>query len=129
MQRRASSTYGATNASVGQASRHAVHVPQWSAANGCVGFQLHIGEQRGEEEPATELLVEQQRVLADPAEPGELRELALQERRGIDDAADLATGHLALQPLGESIEPLPNQRRDSRRPRRSATPSPALAPA
>src|SRR5947207_3360508 len=30
MQRRASSAYGASNAAVGQASRHAVHVPQRS---------------------------------------------------------------------------------------------------
>ncbi len=34
MQRRASSTYGWGNAPVGQASRQAVHWPQWSLSNG-----------------------------------------------------------------------------------------------
>src|SRR6476659_11052303 len=34
MQRRESTTYGSTMAFVGHASRHAVHVPQWSSAIG-----------------------------------------------------------------------------------------------
>ena len=34
MQRVASSTCGSTNASVGQASRHRVQLPQWSVVNG-----------------------------------------------------------------------------------------------
>ena len=37
MQRRASSSYGATMAPVGHAPMHAVHVPQWSATAGVTG--------------------------------------------------------------------------------------------
>ena len=62
-------------------------MPQWSAAERLVVGQFQIGQQRRQEEVAAGRLVEQQRVLADPAEAGELREFAFQERRRIDDAA------------------------------------------
>src|SRR5260370_36411475 len=63
-----------------------------------VGRQSEIDEQGAEEEIAAESLVQQHRVLADPAEPRAPGEVALQQRGRVHDAAALAAGTLRLQP-------------------------------
>ena len=45
-----------------------------------------IGEQGGEKEVAASLLVDEQRMFADPAQAGELSEFPFEKRRRIDDA-------------------------------------------
>ena len=50
MHRVASSTRGSTNASVGQASRQRVQLPQRSRSKGGVAVQREIGEDRADEE-------------------------------------------------------------------------------
>ena len=79
MHRRASRTYASTNAPVGQASRPrgTFHSDRWHAG---IVDQLQVGQQRRQKKPASLLPVEQQRVLADPAQAGQLGKLAFQKR-------------------------------------------------
>ncbi len=66
---------------------------------GGVVVEFLVSEQSGQEEPASQLPVEQQGVLADPAQPGQLCELPFQQRRGIDHAA-----HTSIRPhLGQAV--------------------------
>ena len=67
MQRRASSSYGATIAPVGHAAMHAVHVPQ-CALTGARHRQRQVGVDLAEEEIRAHVARQQQRVLAAPAE-------------------------------------------------------------
>ena len=96
MQRRASRIPGPAKASVGQASRQAVQVPQCWAVVRRVGSKGDIEQQSAEKEIATQVLVEQHRVLAKPTEAGTAGEIAFQKRRGVHDAPPLAAGRLLL---------------------------------
>src|SRR6185437_7581418 len=65
-----------------RAGRTSIQACPASAAMICrmrrIVFKLDVSQQRGEEEPASCVFVEQERVLADPAEPGQLSEFPLQ---------------------------------------------------
>ena len=91
MQRRASSRYGAGNAAVGQTSRQARQVPQWSLL-GRIGRQIERGEDRAEEQPRAEFARDQIGVLALPADAGRFRQRLFHHRRGVDEDFDLAAG-------------------------------------
>ena len=84
MQRRASSRYGAGKAAVGQTSRQARQLPQWSAS-ALVGRQLERGEDRAQEQPGAELARHEVGVLALPAEAGLLGERLLHHGGGVDE--------------------------------------------
>ncbi len=49
--------------------------------------QLLIRQQRRQEDPTAGLPIEQQRILADPTQTGQLREFALQQRCGVYDTS------------------------------------------
>ena len=68
MQRFASILLGAMNASVGQTSRQARQLPQWSRC-GFIDRQGQVGEKLAEENQEPLCLFNQHRVLADPAQP------------------------------------------------------------
>src|SRR4029077_1050807 len=48
------------------------------------GVEREVGEELGEEEVGSRLAVEDERVLADPPEPGPHRPFALEDRPGVD---------------------------------------------
>ena len=65
-----------------------------------VVIEFDVGQQCGEKEPTAKLLVQQQSVLPDPAEAGQLGEFSFQEGRGVHDAADACARRLTLEKLG-----------------------------
>src|SRR5690242_12719319 len=69
-----------------------------------VVFKLDIDEQCGEEEPASQSLVDEHGVFAKPSQPGQAREIALQERGRINDSAGFRTGRFAAQELRQITE-------------------------
>jgi hypothetical protein len=71
------------------------------------GGERRVGEDGGQQEKAAGLRIDEQRVLADPAQAGEPGEVALGERRGIDDGAGAAAGHFGLEPRGDRVGPRP----------------------
>ena len=66
--------------------------------------KLKIGEQAGEEEKTPGSGVDEHRVFAKPAEPGEPAKLPLSQRCGIDDAPRRTSRHLLSQPGGERVD-------------------------
>ena len=91
---------------VGQASRHARQVPQWLSRFGASYSISALLTQRRQKEPASLRAIQQQRVLADPAQAGQLGELALQQRRRVDHAADGCLGSQPAVKRGERLKPL-----------------------
>ena len=82
--------------------RASIETARAAAAMGClerlVGSQGKIEQERAEKEVAAEFLVDEHRILAEPAEPGAAREIAFQKRRGIDDGSAARAGRLVLDP-------------------------------
>ena len=109
---------------VGHASRHAVHVPQWSVGR-------RVGDERGrgqhvpmkKQEPTARR--EQVRVLADPAQPGARGQVALEHRARVHGraAGDVRAARLA-QEVADERPGADASRRGSRGRARSA-PRPA----
>ncbi len=79
------------------------------ACDRLVDGQGDIDEQLAEEEPAAGLAVEQQGVLADPAEPGLLRGGLLQHRRAVDEGAETEGADHLLNALGQLLDALADQ--------------------
>ncbi len=111
MQRRASSRYGAGNAAVGQASRQARQLPQWSPS--CrSGGSVERGEDRAQEQPRAEFARHEIGVLALPAEAGLLGERLLHHRGGVDEhfhvdrrVDRLLAARFRRQPARHRLEP------------------------
>ena len=74
---------------------------------GGVRGEIDVGQQCGEEEPASEPFVDQHRVLAEPAEACSAGEVAFEKRRSVDDAASAAAGPGVMEDSGEFLEPGP----------------------
>ena len=106
MHRRASSSYGATIAPVGQASRHA---RQRAAVRRrrCRRRQRQVGVDLAQEEPGS-LPREEQRVLAAPAGAGPGGERDFHHRRAVREHAMAEVADLVGDARGESREPLPH---------------------
>jgi len=61
-------------------------------------------QQCGEKEPASQPPVQEQGVLADPSQAGQLGELPLQERRRVDHPADPGPRHELAMEVGQSMQ-------------------------
>ena len=107
MQRRASRRYGAGKAPVGQMSRQARQVPQWSSSGRSGGSSsvVKIAPRNSHEPCSRETRI---RVLALPAEAGRFGERLLHHRRGVDEYLDVAAG-VFDEPAPEAFEPLLDQ--------------------
>ena len=106
-QRLASITPGATIAPVGQASRHREHVPQPSAATPvATGSDAVVTTQ-----PSTNQLpapdTQQVGVLAEPAEPGAVGDLAIDDRVVVGEGDGAVVG--GPQPTGHRPQPGPQR--------------------
>ena len=97
MHRRASSSYGATIAPVGQAAMHAVQVPQ-CAVTGSVSGKRQIRVDLAQEEIRAHVARQQQRVLAAPAEPGFRCERHFEHRRAVGEHAVAEASDVGLDP-------------------------------
>ena len=69
-----------------------------------VVFQFQVGKQGRQKKPTAQLLVQEQRVLADPTQAGELCELAFQQRRRINHAAHFGLRGRASQPFDKLLQ-------------------------
>ena len=81
-------------------------VPQWPVVSRFVVDERFAGEQGGQQEPTSQLPVQEQGVLADPAQAGQLGELAFQERGRIDHAANRRRGRQLAMKVGQGVQPL-----------------------
>ena len=118
-QRVESSTPGSTSAPVGHASRHRVQLPHCSSP--CVsGSSASVQMISAQEQPRTELGIDQAGVLADPAEPGVLRVHPLLHRAGVHVGARVERlGRRRRASTPAARRAAASGRRGSRRPRRS----------
>ena len=71
---------------------------------GRVGLEREIEQQGAEEEIAAQLLVDQHRVLAEPAQAGPAGEVALQQRGRVHDASALRARDLGLHPGQQFVQ-------------------------
>ncbi|MCY1446662.1 hypothetical protein D9M71_632450 [compost metagenome] len=76
---------------------------------GRIDGQRQVDVQLAEKEPAAGLLVEQQGVLADPAEPGLLRQGLFQHRRAVDEGAMAERADGLLDAIGQLLQTLADQ--------------------
>ena len=74
-----------------------------------VGRQVEVGEQRREQKVAAGAGIDEHRVLAEPAQPGEAGEIPLGQRRRIDDRPGATSRHPGLEPRREGIRPRAEQ--------------------
>lgn len=72
------------------------------AGGGFVHRQWQVDEQLGEEEVAARLAVEQQGVLADPAQPGLLGQGLFQHRSAVDEGAVTERADSLLNAIGQN---------------------------
>ena len=79
------------------------------ARDGFVHRQRQVDEQLAEEEPAAGLAVEQQGVLADPAESRLLGQRLFQHRRAVDKGAMAERTDHRLNALGQLLQTLAHQ--------------------
>ena len=103
MQRRASSSRGATIAPVGHASMQRVHVPQWSTPGG-IRLELRADQELAQEQERAQPLVEEERVLAAPAEARTLRPPALHDGARVGERATVERRVERAPALEESVE-------------------------
>ena len=73
----------------GRARRQAQRARSTLIEHRLAGLEIEVGDDLGQEDPGTELGIDQARVLADPAKPGVLRVNALLHGSGVDVAARL----------------------------------------
>src|SRR5262245_44568692 len=69
-----------------------------------IRLKITIEKQRAEEEVTTTMLVDEHRILADPAEPGSAGEVALEQWCSINDGAPARSGVLGLHPAEEFLQ-------------------------
>ena len=84
----------------GRAGRNACYAIAAAVGVGRIGGEVEVGDQRAEEQPGTQLWVDEAAVLPDPADPRALRPFLLQHRPRIHLAVD-ASGELRADPRGE----------------------------
>ena len=84
-----------------------MQVPQWSASCGSSDVKLEVDQQCPQDGEAAEPAVDQHRVLADPAEPGQPREVAFEQRGGVGHGPAADAGALGLEPVEQRLEPSP----------------------
>ena len=104
MQRRASSSYGATMAPVGHAPMQAVHVPQWSDLRIGRG-QRQVGVDLAQEEIRAHVARQQQRVLAAPAQARLGRERDFEHRRAVGEHAVAEFAHGIADAIDQPLQP------------------------
>src|SRR5262245_39967722 len=71
---------------------------------GHIGLEIAIEEQRAEEEVTASVLVNEHRVLADPAEPSAPGKIALKQRGRIDDGPPARFRPSRLHPIEEFLQ-------------------------
>ena len=69
-----------------------------------VGVKRQVEQQSAEKEIAAELLVDQHGVFTEPAETRPAREIAFEQRRGIDDGAAARAGRFAFDPREQCLQ-------------------------
>ncbi len=70
--------------------------------------QLGIEQECAQEREATQAAMDEQRVLADPAEPRQTRVVALEKRSRVGDRSALYRGVIPAQPLEQFVELAPD---------------------
>ncbi len=104
MQRRASSSHGATMASVGHTSIQAVQLPQCSVAGASAG-QRQVGVELAEKKPGAGAAMDQVGVFADPAQACIACQRFLEYWRAVDEGPITEVADARLDPLGQLLQP------------------------
>jgi hypothetical protein len=73
-----------------------------------VRCQRDVQEQRPEEEERTQLRIDEQRVLAEPAQPGALREVALEHGTAVHERTAVHVAELCAHPGEQDVELVPH---------------------
>jgi hypothetical protein len=87
---------------------HAVQVPQWSVT-GVSGCQRQVGEQLAEEEIRSRVAIQQQGVLAAPAQPAVPGQADLHYRGRVGEGSIVEVTGLFADAIGEFLQSCPQQ--------------------